>query len=58
MTSPLTAKVTTSKGMSLPDWAQASAAARSRPPQQGTSMRATVTEVMSLAAMMAASLSV
>lgn len=25
MTSPLTAKVTTSKGMSLPDWAQASA---------------------------------
>ena len=58
MTSPLTAKVITSKGMSLPDWAQASAAARSRPPQQGTSLPLTATQVMSLAAMMAASLSV
>ena len=55
---PSVPTTTVRRGMSRPLRATAVSAARWMPPQQGTSIRATVTLLTSLAARMAASFSV
>ena len=54
---PSTEKVTTFQGMNLPLFLRAVTAACSRPPQQGTSIRRTVTLLMSLLRMISVSFS-
>ena len=53
---PSSEKVTTCQGMNFPERLSASVAMRSRPPQQGTSIRQMVTLFTSLPAMISASL--
>ncbi len=55
--SPFVRRVTTRQGMFLPHWAKARSTAACRPPQQGTSIRSTVTERRSFCASIWASLS-